>query len=211
MSQIKFLYISLSSHQTPKFIEKKNKDWVFYGERNNYPDYLIDLFNKSSKHNAIITGKVKFILGDGFGIDALNIQDKSLINGFIRKSGQDSLKNLTKKIATDLEVYGGYAVEVIPNKANKNIAALEHIDFGKVRVSKDDEKFAFTNDWSKTKPENNEDFTVFTPFNWMDFKDGERFIIYFKQYRPNIEHYPLPEYVASNPYIEADIEIATNT
>ena len=38
----------------PKFEEKKGKGWVEFGELNNYPKYLIDLYNESPKHGAIV-------------------------------------------------------------------------------------------------------------------------------------------------------------
>ena len=51
--------IALEAHQVPTIKEVKNKDWVYYGEKNIYPNYLIDIFTRSGKNNAIINNKKK--------------------------------------------------------------------------------------------------------------------------------------------------------
>ena len=60
--------LKLQAHKTPVFKEEKSKEWIIYGaERdgyyNNYPAYLLYLYNRSSKHNAFINGKVLYICG----------------------------------------------------------------------------------------------------------------------------------------------------
>ena len=37
-------FINLSSYTTPKVVEYKNKEWVAYGEDNNYFKFLIDRY-----------------------------------------------------------------------------------------------------------------------------------------------------------------------
>ena len=60
------LVLKFADSKVPVFKETKNKDYIKYGEKDDYPDYLTYLFNKSSKHNAIVTGKVDYIFGGGF-------------------------------------------------------------------------------------------------------------------------------------------------
>jgi hypothetical protein len=52
----------------PIYKEVKGKDYIFYGERNDYPNYLLRIYNNSAKHNAIVTGKVDYICGNGWGV-----------------------------------------------------------------------------------------------------------------------------------------------
>ena len=47
----------------PKFKEARGADWYLYGERNNFPEELLKLYNESPLHNAIITQKAQFIAG----------------------------------------------------------------------------------------------------------------------------------------------------
>ena len=46
--------INLSSYTTPKIIEYRNKEWIAYGEDNDYFKYLIDRYNGSPTNNAVI-------------------------------------------------------------------------------------------------------------------------------------------------------------
>ena len=46
--------INLSSYNKPKITEDKKRDWVNYGEDNDYYSYLIKLFTNSTTNNAII-------------------------------------------------------------------------------------------------------------------------------------------------------------
>ena len=57
--------VNLSSYSTPKVTEFRNKDWVSYGEDNNYFKYLIDRYNGSPTNNAIINGVSDMIYGKG--------------------------------------------------------------------------------------------------------------------------------------------------
>ena len=51
--------------KVPEFKHDIGSDWVKYGDRNDYVDYLLMLYNKSAKHNAIINGKCVYIYGNG--------------------------------------------------------------------------------------------------------------------------------------------------
>lgn len=212
--------LSFDAHQTPVFKDEKNKDWVEYGTaasvgreyKNNYPLYLVNLYNSSSTHNAILNEKTNFITGQGWVADfKINdtLETKGRVNKFIKHPNKsESLEDLTRKIALDKKLYGGYCVEVILGK-DKKISEIYHIDFGNIRRDKNDrEKFYFTTDWNN-KPTKNEDFETLYSFPWdaSEVVENRNYIIYIKEYRPNQKEYPLPDYVASNSYVEADYEI----
>ena len=46
--------VNLASYNRPKISEDKHREWVEYGEDNNYYQYLIDLYTESTTNNAII-------------------------------------------------------------------------------------------------------------------------------------------------------------
>ena len=48
-----FERVEFENNKVPKFLEKKGKEYIYYGENNLYPEYLLELFNRCSKHNAI--------------------------------------------------------------------------------------------------------------------------------------------------------------
>ena len=207
--------LKLQAHKTPVFKEEKSKEWVIYGaERdgyyNNYPAYLLYLYNRSSKHNAFINGKVLYICGAGVGFDSdsLSIGDIARANDFINKENAnfDSLKDIVKKCVLDKKLFGGYYLEVIWNKAGNNFELL-HFPYNNLRKAKDAEGYWYSKDWSKQKqtPEDTdlEYIPLFDPE-----KPTSRQIFVSKEYRPDLDAYPLPDYVASAVYAEVDVELS---
>lgn len=207
--------LKLQAHKTPVFKEEKSKEWIIYGaERdgyyNNYPAYLLYLYNRSSKHNAFINGKVLYICGAGVGFDSdsLSIEDIARANDFLNKENTnfDTLKDIVKKCVLDKKLFGGYYLEVIWNKAGNNFEIL-HFPYNNLRKAKDADGYWYSKDWSKQKqtPEDTdlEYITLFDPE-----KPNGRQIFVSKEYRPDLDAYPLPDYVASAVYAEVDVELS---
>jgi len=207
--------LKLQAHKTPVFKEEKSKEWIIYGaERdgyyNNYPAYLLYLYNRSSKHNAFINGKVLYICGAGVGFDSdsLSIEDIARANDFLNKENTnfDTLKDIVKKCVLDKKLFGGYYLEVIWNKAGNNFELL-HFPYNNLRKAKDAEGYWYSKDWSKQKqtPEDTdlEYIPLFDPE-----KPSPRQIFVSKEYRPDLDAYPLPDYVASAVYAEIDVELS---
>tara|TARA_R110002110_G_scaffold79154_2_gene207150 strand:- start:189 stop:2102 length:1914 start_codon:yes stop_codon:yes gene_type:complete len=214
MNKENILIFNFEAHKPPVFKEERGKDYIVYGAeapyKNLYPDYLVELYNTSGKHNSIINGKTNYISGRGWKVDQTvrTLEDKVKLENFINNVGNDSLFELTKKIVKDNELFGGYALEVIVTKDGKGLI-INHIDFGYIRVGVEEDTYFYTDNWASRKPTANEDFETLSsfPFDGSAVR-GERYICYYKSYRPNLKEYPLPNYVAGVPYIAADYEVA---
>jgi hypothetical protein len=214
MNKENILIFNFEANKPPVFKEERGKDYIVYGTeapwKNLYPNYLVELYNTSGKHNSIINGKTNYISGRGWKVDQTvrTLEDKVKLENFINHPGNDSLFELTKKIVKDNELFGGYALEVIVTKDGKGLI-INHIDFGDIRVGVDEDTYFYTSDWTSKKPANNEDFETLTsfPFDGSAVK-GERYICYYKSYRPNLKEYPLPNYISGINYISADYEIS---
>lgn len=192
----------------PIYKEVKGKDWIYYGERNDYPNYLLRIYNNSAKHNAIVTGKVDYICGNGWDVKADDPMERAKAYGMIDKvnSTDESLNELTKKLTTDLTIFGGYYLQVIWTKATGEIAELYHVDYYKVRTNLDNSEFYVSDNWIKNDNVNPrpdyETFPAFDPNN----RTGSQ-ILYFKEYRAGANTYSLPDYRGAISYIELDISI----
>ena len=192
----------------PIYKEVKGKDWIYYGERNDYPNYLLRIYNNSAKHNAILTGKVDYICGNGWSVNADDPMAKAKAYGMINKvnSEDESLNELTKKLTTDLSIFGGYYLQVIWTKATGEIAELYHVDYYKVRTNNENSEFYVSDNWIKNDNVNPrpdyETFPAFDPNN----RTGSQ-ILYFKEYRAGANTYSLPDYRGAISYIELDISI----
>jgi hypothetical protein len=194
----------LSSYQIPVFTKDRRNEYVNYGEDNNYPQYLCDLFNRSAKHNAILTAKQKWTFGKGLKVVKTDNSDSMIkAQQLLSKPNQfESLNDIFKKLALDKRLYGGYALQIIWDKGGQKIAKIFHVDFSKVRSSVDNSKFFYSNNWADRKDKIIE-FNAFNP----DRRKGLQ-LYYCKDYRPTLKTYPLPDYIAAVPYIEVDVEIA---
>jgi hypothetical protein len=208
--------LKLQAHKTPVFKEEKSKEWVIYGADkeggyyNNYPGYLLYLFNRSSKHNAFINGKVLYICGAGVGFDStdLSIQDIALANDFLNKENTnfDTLKDIVKKCVLDKKLFGGYYLEVIWNKAGNNFELL-HFPYNNLRKAKDADGYWYSKDWSKQKQSPEETDLEYIPLFDPEKPTGRQIFV-SKEYRPDLDAYPLPDYVASAVYAEVDVELS---
>lgn len=190
------LVLTFAEAKQPEYKEKKGVGYIQYGDRNDYPNYLVDLFNKSAKHNAIVKSKVHYITANGW-------TSSEEARTFVEKVNRiESLEDLTRKVSLDTEIFGGYYLEIIWNDLGQ-LAEIWHIDYTKIRTNKDNTQFWYKEDWK----DNKEEAKVYTAFN-PNQEDKSRQILYVKEYRPNMGIYSLPTYFGALNYIESDIEIS---
>lgn len=187
--------LTFAEAKQPEFKEKKGEGYIQYGDRNDYPNYLVDLFNKSAKHNAIVKSKVHYITANGW-------TGSPEAETFIQKVNRmESLEELTRKVSLDAELFGGYYLEIIWSVTGQ-LAEIWHCDYTKIRTNKDNTQFWYKEEWT----DRNEKAMVYSAFNPAN-PVGKQ-ILYVKEYRPNMGYYSLPGYFGALNYIESDIEIS---
>ena len=187
--------LTFAEAKQPEFKEKKGEGYIQYGDRNDYPNYLVELFNKSAKHNAIIKSKVHYITANGW-------TGSEQAKPFIEKVNRmESLEDLTRKVSLDAELFGGYYLEIIWSVTGQ-LSEIWHCDYTKIRTNKDNTQFWYKEDWGD-RAEKAEVYPAFNPSN----PYGKQ-ILYIKEYRPNMGYYSLPGYFGALNYIESDIEIS---
>ena len=198
-------------HKVPVMIENKQHDYIMYGLQNEYPYYLLQMFKRSAKHNAIINGKVQYIIGKGWAVkEDAQLLARAKAEKFLTDINEyEDLNDLTDKLALDLEIFNGFAVAVTWAKDKKSIARLEHYPMQKVRVDKQDKWFQVA-DWYDAlmiqkfpSGAQVERIPAFDPDN----RVGKQ-LLYYRCYAPGVEHYPLPNYMGGLAWIEADVEVA---
>jgi hypothetical protein len=197
-------------HKVPVMLENKAGKYITYGAFNEYPYYLLDNYRRSSKHNAIVNGKVNYIVGGGWqpGEKMTVEQQARYAKFFDGLSEHDDLNDITEKLVLDLELFNGFAVAVTWNKMG-TIAKMEHIPFEKIRVDKDERMFQVA-DWYDDamvqlypKIGDVEKIPAFDADN----RIGKQ-LFYYRVYAAGVKSYPLPEYMGGLAYIEADCQIA---
>jgi len=206
----KTIKIGFSNDKVPMFVEQKSKVWVKYGEENNYPQYLVLLFNRSAKHNAIVTSKQLYISGKGWQFDQTEMQGEEVIalQSFIDNPNQyETLNDLAKKTILDNELFGGCYIKVVGTKGKKG-QELYHIDYCTVRSNEDNSEFYISDEWiDESGNENTSPLFTTLPAYDPNVKQAES-IYYYKSYRPNLNTYTLPDYIGAVPAIITDAEVA---
>ncbi len=205
--------LDFSMSKPPQIKEERNKDYVCFGTdreyRNNYPQYLLDLYNRSSKHRALVDGKVEFLTGRGWKVDAhANVTNQAIAQAkafIIHPNPDETLNRLNYLTNFDDVLYGGYYLEIIWSKDKKSIAEVNYLDFRYIRTNADKTMYYFTSDWTSRKPENNDDWEVIPPFN-VNERGGKQVLAV--DCSNSKEVYPLPSYLPAVPMIEADYELS---
>ncbi len=189
-----YVLVQFAEAKQPEYREKKGEGYIQYGDRNDYPTYLVELFNKSAKHNAIVRNKVHYIIGNGWkgGEESQPFIDSP--------NRSESLDDLSRKVSLDIELFGGAYLEIIWGIGK--VAEIWHCDYTKFRTNKDNTQFWYKEDWK----DRNEKYEVYPAFN-PKMPQGKQ-ILYLKEYRPNGGVYSLPSYFGALNYIESDIEVS---
>lgn len=198
--------------EKPEFVLQKRHDWIYYGKNNDYPKYLVDLYNQNAYHGAIINAKARYVFGGGFVVKSdVNSATAAEIRGKLEAvKANDTLRS----VALDYELFDGFTIEVLGGKGNIKNVSFNHIDFSKIRSNEDGSEFAYTSFWLKGKTPNNkfeesEDFEVLPKY--IDDKVLPKSLYYYKTNRAGMcaldDVYPLPNYMQGITCIETDIEI----
>lgn len=118
------------------------RPFVIWGDSNIYPDYLYDLYMNVSTLHSVVEGTVDFICGDGSSIDSSIFSESVNLD-------DESIEDLIRKIATDMVIYNGFAINVLRNKAG-NVCGLYHIPIQRLRSNADKTEFFYSEDWSRS-------------------------------------------------------------
>ena len=193
--------LSFAGTSLPVFKENKSKGYVTFGEDNLFPQKMIEFYNKSPKHNAIVTQKASYVAGDSYELFASDTLSEAKAFDKLRNiNAFEDYESFNQKISQDFELFDGYYIEVIWNRAKTEIAELYHLPFQNVRLGKD--CAYYSEDWSNSR-EQVVEYPLFNPTT----RENKQ-VYCFKMYRAGQGKYPLPSYIGALKYIEIDIEIS---
>jgi hypothetical protein len=191
-------------------IERKNQFYISFGADNGFPNKLIDLMNYSSIHGTCINATVDSIVGNGLTSDRPETLDFANYEG-------ESWNDLLKKVAKDLKLFGGFALEVIWSKDRTKIAEVYHIDFSYLRAKEKNFRgkvpgYYIWDEWNGINSYVNqslEDIPFLPVYNPLKKQEEPSQIYVYYDYRPGMKYYPVPDYVGALKVIELDAQIDT--
>jgi len=211
-------------HKIPDLRLNGQQSYYPYGTDNAYPDYLIQLVNRSSVHATLVKQKAKFVFGNGMKVheapttELMAHAENFLFN--INRIGQN-VDDLNERAIMDMEIFNGFALKVVWSVLGdkKTIKAVYHMPFDSLRVDRDDVGVWHSNQWTEQQskkrwnanylyslPPDAKFYPFFNP-KTVGVKEYEQ-VYYFRVYNAQMKAYPLPEYISCNTDIEADIEIS---
>ena len=161
--------------------EYRNKEYIYYGTDNLYPEYLFGLYTDVSTLKTIIDGTANYVSGD----DAVcNVPG---FNQVMNKKG-DTLRNIIHWCSRDYNLYGGFALEVIRNLAGQ-VAEVYYIDFRYLRSDKKNESFVYNEEFNKKYARSSK--SILYP-KYVPGGDAPASIVYVKN---DVTYtYPIPRY-----------------
>ena len=193
--------VELSAYTSPTIEEKKNTDFVSYGEDNNYFQYLIDNYVNSTTNNATINRIVSMVYGKG--LSALDSSRK--VNQYA------SLLSLIKpndlrRLIFDRKTLGLGALQI--QYKNGKVSKISHFPMNTLRPEKMNEEGVVENwlyhpNWKDYKKQ---DVLEKLPiFGSTTQKKSEIFIL--RPYVAGFEYFPPVDYQGSLPYCVLENEI----
>lgn len=172
-----------------------SKNMVEWGEKNSYPNYLLDLYNNVPTLRSIIDGNKDFICGDDISILPLQTYDVGVMN-----QRGDTIAEQVRDIAKDNELYGGFALQIIRNLVGE-VSEVYYIDMRFLRTNKDCNVFYYSEKWGKSTKTDVITYPVFIPnLDWASLDDEAKklhssSILFVKSVHTQV--YPAPKYAAS--------------
>jgi hypothetical protein len=194
--------LSLSAYNSPVITESKNKEFVEYGEDNNYFQYLIDRFLYSNTNHAIITGVANMIYGKG--LDATDSNRKP--NEYAQMMSIVK-KDCLRKVSLERKLLGMAAMQVI--YLNGKVKSVEHFPMHTLRAEKcnakgEIEAWYYHPDWSKYKK--GDELKKIPAFKFGNGKEVELYII--KPYVSGYHYYTPIDYSGALPYAKLEEEVS---
>jgi len=202
--KIHFKKVERFSTPWADFKERKHGDYVKSGDDNRFPNYLIDLYNKSSIHAACVNAISEAIIGGGLTANEDFYLDKA--------NKYETWNELYEKVALDFYLHGGFAIEVIWSMDRSRIAEYYHIDFSNIRPAEKDHRgkihgYYICDNWKAYTKIDDDDVTYLPTLDEHNKEEQPSQIYVSKNYRPGQQYFPLPVYNGALKVVELDTAI----
>jgi hypothetical protein len=203
-SSSKVHVVNFSSYTTPVVKEVQGKDYVEYGDNNDYFGYLIDRYNGSPTNNAILNSLMDMTFGKG--LDATDSAKKpseyAAMRGLFTKA-------CLQKVVADYVMMGQCSMQVVYSQDHNTIVEVQHIPVETLRAARcnedgEIEAYYYAKDWTDVK--GRKETAVRIPAFGTSREGLE--ILYIKPYRAGFYYYSPVDYQGGLPYAELEEEIA---
>lgn len=180
--------------------------FIKWGKKNDYPYFLVDLFNGSAWHQGIIKNKTHYIAGGGIEVVTGTLQ-RFLENPF----SDFTMDEIVEQLAFDYELFGAFAVKGTWNKEGTRVVRWEYLAIDMIRISADERMYYLSDDWTVQQQSAEKTNLRTIPALDENNKVGS-FVIYYKdpakKGRKEQGVYPKPPYNGGITAIQTDVDIS---
>ncbi len=200
--------IDMSADMPSSIAVENRKGWVDYGEENNFPDYLYDVYSSSPTHHALCNGIADMAYARGYrtyGND-LELQAEAQ-SAFLNSSKYESGKDVIRKIFRDLKLYGRAYLHIIYGQLSNRIVEIYHVPFRNVRSGIKDEnqcvnEYYYSANWNELNRQANK------PKRYPAWAENVSGIYAIDLFGSEDTYYPIPDYMGALNYAALEMKIA---
>ena len=183
-----------------------NRGWVNWGQKNDYPQKLSELYFNSIVHKSCVDFIVTSIIGEGVDYEKMNANQSELVPNY-----QQTWDELLRCLALDMVVYGTFAFQIIKNKDEKTYSYY-HQPVSNVRCSPRDEEGNITSywicqDWTSTGKYPPIEIPRFGFQEDDVIESGKPYLFVYESYTPDLEYYTTPKYAGGIKAIQTELEL----
>ena len=196
-----FFVTNLAAYTAPVVVELKNKDYVQYGEDNDYFNYILSVNNNSTTNRAICIGVSNMIYGKGLAAhdgDRRPEQYAQMMSLF--------KKQVLRRFISDYKILGMAAFQLIYKDGK--VVKVQHFPMETLRSERANEEgeiegWYYSNHWDNMKPNENPD--RIPAFGFGNGKEAEMYVL--KPYEAGKYYYSSPDWSSAMPYAVLEDEI----
>ena len=180
--------------------------FIKWGKKNDYPYFLVDLFNGSAWHQGIIKNKTHYIAGGG-----LEVVTGELARFIANPYSDFNMNEIVEQLAFDYELFGAFAVKGTWNREGTRVAVWEYLAIDVIRISSDERMYYLSDDWT-VQQQSAEKTNLRTIPALDEANKVGSFVLYYKDpaKKGRKEHgvYPKPPYQGGITAIQTDVDIS---
>lgn len=142
MDKLKLSFAAINPYETSNIIQNvqkeiTGKDFIEYGQKNIYPQYLHSLYEEVPVLKSVINALAACFENITINIPLFQLQ--------INDDGE-TIEDVVRQIIIDYGIYGGFALNILRNKMG-DVVAIYNLDFRNIRSDKKNTKFWYSEDW----------------------------------------------------------------
>lgn len=196
------IIFQLSNYIKPIIKEENGKDWVLNGKNNDFYQYLIDRYNGSTTHSAIINKKTELMYGKG-----LILKNETTYPADLVKLYNLFPKKELRRVISDFELFGSCAFQVVKDKGGNplNCYHIPRQSLAPEKMNEDGEieAYYYSKNWKNTIKNKPERIPVF------GFEGKKELsIVVVEPYKAGKFYFADPKYLAGLQYAQLEEEIS---